>query len=1627
MARSSFVLSLSSRSSRNPLLVLSRCARTLLLPAVLACSMLGFTPGAMAQLGVQPTEAADGEITLDTLNIAINVPIVKKSGLIPLSFNLTYNSNLWGPSGGVWESVPAGWGNSPGDGWSNPSIPWTIGAVMGQTTMCGANDYAMYTGFLDRAGVAHALSPNIILSSTGGTIGTCTTYSSWSGVIPDGSGITIKLAYGSSGNTYSATFPDGSTTITSNCAVIPCTRTLTDVHGNTLSETYNLTGSDIITDSLGVAELTYPLHAYGTANTYTYPTSTGTASYTLNFTKETIETAFGCSGVIDYPATSSYIATSVDLPDGSSYSFTYESQVAGTITGRIASITYPSGEVVIYAYTGANNGINCADGTAIGVTRTVANDTSYSYVRSGTSFLTTTKISNVGGAANTDVYTFIQESAAPYARFLSKSVENQGASTVLRTTLFCYNGNQTNCATATAPTFPITQKDVYTSLAGMSTSSRVSTTFDSYMNLTKVALYDFGATTPTRQTVLGPYGYTWNGSLTSPTCTTAIGSGVNNKPCQVQLENGSGTRLNNTYYQYGTTTYPGSLLTNAVLTGGSTYLTTSATYNANGTVATSTDANLNKTTLTYETCNTIGNALLTRVVPPVSTLDTQFSWDSNCQGAKMLSATDPTNFSVSTTYNDPFWRPTSNTDQLTNTVNLSYYPTVPLNTQEAQMTFGSSDFDAFNTADALERPLYSQQIEASGGSWDTVQMGYSWNTTGRVTTKTMPCVAAKGSGCSSGTTTITHDALGRSLVTTDGGGGTLTTTYTGHSSGCGNSLLGCVDILVVLGPAPAGEVVKQVQKEYDGLGQVRSVCQLSSATGTTSCGQANGGTGYLTTYNYNADGTVSSIVRGSQTHSFTYDALGRTLTATYPESGTKQFFYDTAPSTPGVACSTLALLTNSSPLGNLLKTYDANGTTTCFSYDTMNRNTSIAYAGTNWDGENKYFVYDSATVHSVTMTNTLGRVAEAYTAPTSGGTKVTDEGFSYTARGEPSDVYQWSTHSGGWYHVTATYFANGALDTLAGIPGGTWTFGLDGKGRLKTAVQGTANEVTSTTYNAANQPLVITLGLGDTDTYTYDASTGRMASYDFAIKFTPVHFTGTPSWNANGTLRGLTIVDGVNSGADSEVCDYGTSSIPGYDEIGRLTRVNCMNGSTPVWGQNFTYDAYDNLSKTVPPGQTGTTWTPTYNTANNQYSQGTYDSNGNLLTDTFHTYTWNQDNHPKAITDAGMTMTFDAFGRMVEKYDGTSYWQELISPVGSIALMKGQTVSQFRVPLPGGSTALNGINFEHKDWLGSASFVSNRNRTSTAARLFSPYGEIYNNTGITGDVNFTGDRQDLVAGLYDTPNRELNPSGRWISPDPADASWNAYSYSTNPLITVDPLGLVPYRYVPGVDPSALNAFLEGVMFNGGASFIAGPDSVFVDGGCFGCDSTLGLAQFFVFGPGGTGGADCTYVLANPCGTTPQPEQKQTFSQCMGANSSNFSIAGLAQGGINAALNEMGMSGVNFQDTWWAQLLGGNAVSGILFGSPGDAALSTVTNTPGLLELAMGTGITYGRRSSTIMALNLAGQRGLPQALSSASNGLTGVLSAADSVLSLGMSFTTKLTVDTAFTAAEAAYCIYKTK
>jgi len=255
-----------------------------------------------------------------------------------------------------------------------------------------------------------------------------------------------------------------------------------------------------------------------------------------------------------------------------------------------------------------------------------------------------------------------------------------------------------------------------------------------------------------------------------------------------------------------------------------------------------------------------------------------------------------------------------------------------------------------------------------------------------------------------------------------------------------------------------------------------------------------------------------------------------------------------------------------------------------------------------------------------------------------------------------------------------------------------------------------------------------------------------------------------------------------------------------------------------VWAQTFSYDQFGNLSKSG-----SLTWAcPTcYNGNNNQYnnvlsSSISYDADGNLLNDTFHKYTWDSYGHPVTIGGtsgtvtcgtSGTCLTYDALGRMVEKNVSGTFTQILYSPVGKTATMSGQSTTNAYFPLPAGETLFEtgstGGNrfFWHKDWLGTVRFESNMGtRASANDRAFAPFGEMYNNFGTTGNLSFTGDTQDTISGMFDTPNRELHPNqGRWISPDPAGLAavdpsspqtWNRYGYvNNNPLASIDPLGL----------------------------------------------------------------------------------------------------------------------------------------------------------------------------------------------------------------------------------------------
>jgi hypothetical protein len=158
-------------------------------------------------------------------------------------------------------------------------------------------------------------------------------------------------------------------------------------------------------------------------------------------------------------------------------------------------------------------------------------------------------------------------------------------------------------------------------------------------------------------------------------------------------------------------------------------------------------------------------------------------------------------------------------------------------------------------------------------------------------------------------------------------------------------------------------------------------------------------------------------------------------------------------------------------------------------YDALHRLVSKTYPSGSYASvtPSKFFVYDSATVNGVAMVNAKGRLAEAYTCTGSCTSKITDEGFSYTARGELSDQYQSSPNSGGYYHANYLYWANGAMQQISGLPSlPTFNYGVDPEGRINTLSASTGQiPLTGTTYSSASLPTGLTFGSGDSDAYSF--------------------------------------------------------------------------------------------------------------------------------------------------------------------------------------------------------------------------------------------------------------------------------------------------------------------------------------------------------------------------------------------------------------------------------------------------------------------------------------------------------------------------------------------------------------
>jgi len=374
---------------------------------------------------------------------------------------------------------------------------------------------------------------------------------------------------------------------------------------------------------------------------------------------------------------------------------------------------------------------------------------------------------------------------------------------------------------------------------------------------------------------------------------------------------------------------------------------------------------------------------------------------------------------------------------------------------------GNSLSEDIQYKDGLGR-TYVDQHRPTPNSSTLDSISYTYDGNGRPYSVSMPCSVSYAQTCSTSKTTQTYDALSRPLVTADGGGGTVSYFYSNN------------DVYVTIGPNPSGENTKRRQLEYDSLGRLTSVCEITSLAGSGTCGQNSSQTGYWTKYSYNPLGQITGVNQNAQlsttqARSYAYDLMGRLTSETNPESGTTTYAYDS----PTSNCNNSSW--NANDPGTLVQTLDANGNVTCYYHDALGRiGTYFVVAGPGQYANSgcKHFYYDNSSgllgsrPSGVTVNNGLGRLVAATTDncqwPPSQSEIVTDEWFSYTARGEIGNVWESTPHSGGYYHSSASYWANGVLNTLTASTGYSAGWNVDGEGRPSANTNTGNNPLSST-------------------------------------------------------------------------------------------------------------------------------------------------------------------------------------------------------------------------------------------------------------------------------------------------------------------------------------------------------------------------------------------------------------------------------------------------------------------------------------------------------------------------------------------------------------------------------------
>jgi RHS repeat-associated protein len=815
------------------------------------------------------------------------------------------------------------------------------------------------------------------------------------------------------------------------------------------------------------------------------------------------------------------------------------------------------------------------------------------------------------------------------------------------------------------------------------------------------------------------------------------------------------------------------------------YLTNKKVYNSQGMVTQSTDPLLNSTNFTYDSTGAFLSQIQFPTTSGVSHSE-HFAIDPNTGLATshtdqngQITATryDTLSRAIQVNFPDGGQTTTCYTDTGGPTCAQRAPPYALITTRKMSTTQNETTTELVDGLGRLtQTQLNSDPDCPSGDKTDTTYDGL-----GRVYTVSNPYCTTSDS--TYGLTTYTYDALGRTTQVAHPDGATILTNYTGRATQVqdeGN------------GTQPVTRI-----SQTDGLGRLSSLCEVapgpfigangastSSLIGSSgapvACGQDIAGTGFLTTYQYDASNNLLQVNQsGIGSRTFTYDSLSRLLTASNPESGAISYTYDANGN----------LLTKTAPAPNQTGTTTV---TTTYQYDALNRLTKKSYS----DGATPAttFAYDSG-CDPTYYHNQIGRL-DVSSVPG----WASCIGYDSMGRLADKDMYDPKSNL---YYLDYTYDLLGDITSqTAGYGSATYTYNTAGRPITVTSSYSDPNNpatvFSAAHYNAFGGLTSDTLGNGETETYSYVPKLTRLQSYTAKLNTATIYNFNIGTFASNGDI--LAANDSANG-----------NWTYAYDPFNRLVGANKNIGQVVY---NYVYDRFGNRWQQNGPQTFIATFTgnnPGTPQNNNRMDGYSYDAAGNLLNDGTHSYTYDAENHLiKVDNGTTATYTYDADGNRVQKVSATGgggdpagTWQFLYDQSGRMIQRFDGTFWQGNIFVGGRHLVEDGggTNFSHSDWLGTER-VRTTNTGAVCESIASlPFGDGQTTTGAcyqSSPLHFTGKERDSESGLDNFGARyDSSSMGRFMNPDQLGPgqhpenpqSWNLYSYvQNNPLNLVDPTG-----------------------------------------------------------------------------------------------------------------------------------------------------------------------------------------------------------------------------------------------